>query len=204
MREGPRLVIATRNPGKLAEFRRLLAGGVWSVVGLEDTGFSRDVEEPFDTYAENARVKAATVAAALDAPVLADDSGIEVDALGGWPGPLSARWMGDGHSDRDRLDGLRAEVTRRCPTQPQVRYVCVLALARPGAEVVTARGETLGTLVEPRGDSGFGYDPAFLSVDTALTFAEATVEQKDEVSHRGRALRRMAAAGHFEAAALAT
>ena len=127
---------------------------------------------------------------------LADDSGIEVDALRGWPGPLSARWMGEDASDDDRVRGLLDEVARRSPDDRRVRYVCVAALARPEAEPVTARGECLGTLIdEPRGSNGFGYDPVFLSVDLGITFGEASEEAKARVSHRARAIARLGEAG---------
>jgi XTP/dITP diphosphohydrolase len=130
---------------------------------------------------------------------LADDSGIEVDALRGWPGPLSARWMGEDATDADRVQGLLHEVARRSPHDRRVRYVCVAGFARPEAEPVTARGECLGTLTEaPRGSSGFGYDPVFLSTDLGVTFGEASDEAKARVSHRARAIARLGEAGVLE------
>jgi XTP/dITP diphosphohydrolase len=194
------MVAATNNTGKLREFRRLLAAHAWSVVGLAEAGWTGELVEPGDSYAENALAKAAVVSAALALPALADDSGIEVDALRGWPGPHSARWLGPGASDSERLAGVIAEVDRRCPDDRRVRYVCVVALCRPAAEPVTARGECLGVLVEPRGHRGFGYDPAFLSEDLGLTFGEADDVAKDGVSHRGRALRRLAESGVLDSA----
>ena len=192
MRPAPLLVIASNNPGKVAEFRRLLGGSPWRLLSLGEAGFHGDLDEPGATYAENAAAKALAVSEALGLAALADDSGIEVDALHGWPGPRSARWMGDGASDADRLTGLLAEVDRRCPDQREVRYVCVAALARPNAEPVLARGECLGVLVPPRGTAGFGYDPSFLSDDLGITFGEASDAMKDGVSHRARAVRRLA------------
>ncbi|HWF57048.1 MAG TPA: non-canonical purine NTP pyrophosphatase [Candidatus Dormibacteraeota bacterium] len=189
------LVAATNNGGKLRELRRLLAAHPVTVVGLADAGWAGELVEPGDTYAENALAKAAAVSARLALPALADDSGIEVDALGGWPGPRSARWLGPEADDADRLAALIAEVERRSPGDRRVRYVCVVALSRPAAEPVIARGECLGTLVAPRGTGGFGYDPAFLSDDLGVTFAEAGDLAKDGVSHRGRALRRLAESG---------
>lgn len=188
----PLLVVATNNAGKLREMRRLLAAHPWTVLSLRDAGFDGDLEEPADTYTGNAVAKAAAVSARLGLPALADDSGIEVDALRGWPGPRSARWMGPDATDEDRLLGLIAEVDRLSPGDRRVRYVCVAALCRPNAEPVVARGECLGSLVTPRGSAGFGYDPAFLSADLGVTFGEASDEEKDRVSHRGRALRRLA------------
>jgi XTP/dITP diphosphohydrolase len=192
---GPPLVIATRNPGKLAEFQRLLAIHTIEVLDLDAAGFGGDLVEPGPGYADNAAAKAAAVCAALGVPALADDSGIEIEALGGWPGPHSARWMGEAASDVDRLHGLLAELMRRSPDDRRARYVCVVALARPGADMVLAHGETLGELVTPRGDGGFGYDPAFLSHDLGVTFGEAGAEAKDRVSHRARALTRLAESG---------
>lgn len=188
----PALVVATNNPGKLREFRRLLAAHPWRVTSLSDAGFRGELTEPGETYAENALAKAAAVSLALGLPALADDSGIEVDSLRGWPGPHSARWLGPAATDADRLAGLLAEVERRSPDDRRARYVCVVAFCRPLAEPVTARGECLGTLVAPRGSGGFGYDPAFLSDDLGVTFGEADDAAKDRVSHRARALQRLA------------
>ena len=189
------LVVATNNPGKLREFRRLLAPHGVAVVALAEAGWHADLDEPWVTYAENAVAKALPVATALGLPVLADDSGIEVDALRGWPGPLSARWLGPDASDDDRLRGLLAAVEERSPDDRRARYVCVTAICGPGAEPVTARGECLGLLVEPRGGAGFGYDPAFFSEELGKTFGEATDAEKDSVSHRARSLRQLASAG---------
>jgi len=183
-----RVAVATRNAGKLAEFQRILAGHPWELCGLAAAGFSGELAEPWPSYEENATTKAAAVLAATGLPALADDSGIEVPALDGWPGPLSARWMGEEADDRGRLLGLLAEVERRSPHDRRARYVCVVALARPGEEPLRARGETWGVLVAPRGGGGFGYDPSFLSDDLGVTFGEASPDAKDRVSHRGRAL----------------
>jgi XTP/dITP diphosphohydrolase len=183
------VALASRNPGKLAEFRRLLAATGWALVGADEAGFHADLAEPGLTYEENAVAKAVAVMEATGLAALADDSGIEVPALGGWPGPLSARWMGERSSDADRLHGVLAEVERRSPRDRRARYVCVVCLARAGMPPLTARGETWGTLVAPRGTGGFGYDPAFLSDDLGVTFGEAAARAKDGVSHRGRALR---------------
>ncbi|MGA7988837.1 MAG: non-canonical purine NTP pyrophosphatase [Candidatus Dormiibacterota bacterium] len=192
----PVLLLATRNPGKVAELCDMLAGRPWRIQSLDDVGFDQELEEPGPGYLESALAKATAVSAATGLTALADDSGIEVDALGGWPGPQSARWMGEAASDIDRLHGLIDEVARRCPEDRRVRYVCVAALARPGADPITARGECLGTLInEPRGTNGFGYDPAFLSADLGMTFAEAPEEAKARVSHRARAIARLAESG---------
>jgi len=156
------------------------------------------LDEPGPGYTESALAKATAVCTATGLPALADDSGIEVDALRGWPGPMSARWMGEDATDEDRMHGLIAEVDRSTPDDRRVRYVCVAALARPRAEPVTAHGECFGTLVPPRGSNGFGYDPAFLSLDLGITFAEASDDAKERVSHRARAIARLGESGAFE------
>ena len=194
----PVLVLATRNPGKIRELHRLLGPWPLHVQTLGEVGFGAALEEPGPGYAESALAKAAAVCAATGLPALADDSGIEVDALRGWPGPMSARWMGDKATDEDRLRGLLEEVKRRTPDDRRARYVCVAALAMPGAEPLTAHGECLGTLVEPRGSNGFGYDPAFLSLDLGMTFGEASDEAKARISHRARAIARLGESGAFE------
>ena len=193
MSPGLRVAVATRNPGKLAELQRLLAGHPWELCDLDAAGFAGEIDEPWPTYEENAASKAAAVLAVTGLPAIADDSGIEVPGLGGWPGPLSARWLGEEANDLDRLQGLLAEVARKSPADRRARYVCVVALARPGREPLRARGETWGVLVPPKGSGGFGYDPSFLSDDLGITFGEASPEAKDGVSHRGRALRALLA-----------
>lgn len=198
MNGDPILILGTRNPGKIHELRLLLAAYPLRVQTLDEIGFDGVLEEPGPGYTESALAKATTVCTATGLPTLADDSGIEVDALRGWPGPLSARWMGEDATDADRLRGLLAEVERRSPNDRRVRYVCVAALAKPAAEPMTAHGECLGTLVEPRGTNGFGYDPSFLSADLGITFGEATDEQKARVSHRARAISRLSEAGAFD------
>jgi XTP/dITP diphosphohydrolase len=194
---GPVLVLATRNPGKLRELRRLLEPWPLHLQDLDEAGFLAQLDEPGPGYTESALAKAVEVCAATGLPALADDSGIEVDALRGWPGPMSARWMGPVATDEDRLRGLITEVERRSPDDRRVRYVCVAALATPGGEPLTARGECLGTLVEPQGISGFGYDPAFLSLDLGITFGEADDDAKAQVSHRARAITRLSESGAF-------
>ncbi|MBV8194191.1 MAG: non-canonical purine NTP pyrophosphatase [Candidatus Dormibacteraeota bacterium] len=179
----------------MREFGRLLHGFAWRLLSLDDVAVRIELSEPGPGYRENALAKAVAVTAATGLWALADDSGIEVDALRGWPGPQSARWLGDAASDTDRLRGLLGEVERRSPDDRRCRYVCVVALARPGAQPVTAQGTCLGELVEPKGERGFGYDPAFRSADLGITFAEAGAEAKDRVSHRARAIARLAESG---------
>jgi len=192
-------VVATRNAGKLAEFRRLLGSRV-RLLSLDDAGVAGDLPEPGTTYEENARAKAEAARAASGLPALADDSGIEVLALGGWPGPESARWLGDRASDRDRLLGLLDVARERSPSDLRVRYVAALALADRGdARAQAFLGSCLGVLVAPRGSAGFGYDPSFLSDDLGITFGEASQEAKDRVSHRARAVQALLASGALDA-----
>ena len=195
-----RLAIATRNEHKLREIGRICAD--WPVRWLtvwDHDGPWPDVEEPYETYLENALAKAREVAAALGVPAVADDSGIEVDALAGAPGPRSARFAGEGATDRANLDRLIAEV-RDVPADRRIaRYRCVAAIAWPGGGEVWAEGTCEGRLVtEPAGSGGFGYDPVFVPDGQERTMAEVSDEEKDRISHRGRAfteLRERLAAG---------
>ena len=182
------LVLASRNRHKVVEFGRMLSKTPWMVLSLDDVGFAGDVDEPYDTYEGNAVHKAEVVSRAVQRAVIADDSGIEIPALNDWPGHQSARWLGPAASDRDRLDALVARVNGRCDGDNRARYVAAVALAVPGVPTMLTRGETTGVIVEPRGQGGFGYDPAFQSDDLGKRFAEASDAEKDSVSHRGRAL----------------
>ena len=162
---------------------------------LDDVGIDADLPETGGTYEANAQQKAEAASALTGMPALADDSGIEVLALDGWPGPKSARWLGPEATDRDRLHALLDWVQRQSPQDRRVRYVAAVALARPGQPTATATGECDGVLVDPRGTAGFGYDPSFLSDDLGITFGEATDADKDRVSHRARALRALIESG---------
>jgi XTP/dITP diphosphohydrolase len=179
-----RLLIATTNPGKQREFRRLLAGVPAELVTPDEIGLDLDVDEPHDTYAENAVAKAAAYAAASGLPSLADDSGIEIAALDWGPGVRSARWGGGRNAERV-LEALGDEPDRRA------RMVCVVAVARPTSDVLEVdafHGVVEGTVAsEMRGAGGFGYDPIFL-LPEGRTTAELPEAEKDRLSHRGRAV----------------
>lgn len=179
-----RLLIATTNPGKQREFRRLLAGVPAELVTPEEIGLDLDVEEPHDTYEQNAVAKAEAYAAASGLPSLADDSGIEIAALDWGPGVRSARWGGGRNAERV-LEALGDEADRRA------RMVCVVAVAQPAGEafeVHTFQGVVEGSVAtEMRGDRGFGYDPIFL-LPEGRTTAELPEAEKDRLSHRGRAV----------------
>jgi XTP/dITP diphosphohydrolase len=179
------LVLATRNPHKLREFEALLVPH--RVIPLPD-----EVELPpetGDTFAENATDKARAAADATGMTVIADDSGIAAAALGGRPGVRSARYAGERATDEENLQKLLREVPE---DDRRVAYVCVLACAEPRGGVHVVEGRCEGMLAsEPRGNGGFGYDPAFVPVDRddGRTMAELTPEEKDAISHRGRAAR---------------
>lgn len=181
-----RLVLATRNQHKLREFRGLLRGH--EVVALPS-----EVELPPETgatFEENALPKAWAACRATGEPAIADDSGIAAAALGGRPGVRSARYAGEGASDEENLAKLLAEVP--AAGDRRVAYVCALAYVEPGGEERMFVGRCAGRLArEPRGDGGFGYDPAFVpdDIDDGRTMAELGVEEKDAISHRGRAAR---------------
>ena len=183
-----RLAIASRNPGKIREILAICAD--WPVEWLTADDRWPEVEETGDTYLENAALKGVAVARALGVPAVADDSGIEVDALGGAPGVISALYAGEGASDRENLDKLIAEVERVPPERRTGRYRCVALMAAPDGGVTTAEATCEGTLLtEPRGENGFGYDPIFVPAGETRTMAEHEPEEKDRISHRGKAFR---------------
>jgi XTP/dITP diphosphohydrolase len=192
----PRIAIASRNPHKLREIDRICADWPveWITAEPDDERWP-DVEETGATYLENARLKARAVAAALGEPALSDDSGIEVDALGGRPGPRSARFAGEGASDERNLEELIRAVKGVPAAGRTARYRCVAVLAFPGGDELHTEGTCDGTLEpKPRGARGFGYDPIFVPAGWDRTMAELTDQEKDRISHRGRALRALRAA----------
>jgi XTP/dITP diphosphohydrolase len=190
-----RLAIASRNAHKLREIGRICAD--WPVAWLTVETFEGpwpDVEETEDTYLGNAMLKAHATARALDVPALADDSGIEVDALGGKPGPRSARFAGVDATDEQNLQALLRAIAGVPGPGRTARYRCVAAVAWPDGRSVHAEGTCDGTVIaKPRGEGGFGYDPAFVAAGWEPTIAELTDEQKDRISHRGRAFRALRA-----------
>ena len=199
MHRHQRLVFATRNPGKVVELHELLAEldldlDVLSLDDLEAEGLSvAEVVEDGDTFAANAAKKAREVSAATGLPALADDSGLEVDALGGAPGVLSARYAGPEASSRDNNEKLVAALSDVPDGERGARFRSCLALADVagplGAELITAEGRCEGVILrQPRGEGGFGYDPLFYSPELDATFAEAGVGAKNDLSHRARAM----------------
>lgn len=188
------LVLATRNPGKVRELNALLSGLGFAVKGLDAFPRIGEIEETGTTFEENALIKARTVAAATGLAALADDSGLEVDALDGAPGVYSARYSDpdatDEKNNQKLLDALRTvpEERRGC------RFVSVVAACAPGGAVLVAQGRWEGrVLPAPRGGGGFGYDPLFLDPELGMSAAELDPETKNARSHRGRALRALLA-----------
>ena len=183
------IVIATRNPHKLEEVRAILSGADVRVRGLPEFDGVPEVVEDRDTFDGNAAKKAEEVSRATGRPALADDSGLVVDALGGAPGILSARYSGPDGDPAANNAKLLAEMAAVRDEDRTARFVCVIALAREGRDTRLFRGETSGRIGrELKGRGGFGYDPLFLSDDLGRTFAEADPAGKNAVSHRGRAL----------------
>jgi XTP/dITP diphosphohydrolase len=189
-----RLAIATKNPHKLRELGRICRD--WPVEWLTVENYPGpwpDVAEPHDTYLDNALEKARAIASTLGEPAIADDSGIEVDALDGAPGPRSARFAGEDASDAENLAKLIEVVAAIPPEARTARYRCVAAIAWPNGRTMHAEGTCEGSLVAtPRGARGFGYDPIFVPQGERRTMAELGDEAKDRISHRGRAFRALA------------
>jgi XTP/dITP diphosphohydrolase len=191
-----RIAIATRNPHKLRELSRICADWPvdWVTVDSGHTGGFPDVEETGDTYLENALLKAHATAEVLDLPAVADDSGIEVDALGGKPGPRSARYSGASATDEQNLVALSRALAGIPVGGRTARYVCIAAIAWPDGSTRYTEGVCEGTLTSARrGHAGFGYDPIFVPAGWDLTMAELSDEEKDRISHRGRAFRALRA-----------
>lgn len=188
--------LATRNPGKLREFRSLLEPHGYRVLGLDDLGLTKYFDEAGSSFSENARLKALCFSAETDLPVLGDDSGLEVFALGGRPGVHSARYAGPRATDSERIKKLLDELEAAGPER-DARFVCALALARQGALLAEAEGQCAGViLTQPRGSGGFGYDPVFYFPGLGKTFAELDEAEKNLHSHRGHAVRALLARLH--------
>jgi XTP/dITP diphosphohydrolase len=188
------IVLGSRNPGKLRELQAVLGRLPLTLRGLDAYPGVVDPEEDGQTFAENARKKALGLAQQLEAWVLADDSGLCVDALGGRPGVHSARYAGPGASDAENLAKLLDELRDVEDAKRGAAFECVLALASPEGVLLEAEGTCRGRITrQPRGENGFGYDPVFLYPEYGATFAEISPEAKNNASHRGRALRALAA-----------
>ncbi len=187
-RAAHKLLVATHNPGKLAEYRQLLADLPLELVSLDDIGITHDVPETGHTFAENAAIKARAYAAAAGLWTWADDSGLEVDALDGRPGVYSARYGGEGLSDAERVQVLLQELAGLDAPVRTARFRCVVALALPDGSLHSVEDAVEGLIVDqPRGDNGFGYDPILYLPEFDATMAEIPPETKNRISHRGKA-----------------
>ncbi len=183
-----KFVLASKNPHKLTELQSILGELGVEVVLESDVGVDLDVEETGETFEENSLLKAKAVMEATGLPTIADDSGLCVTALNGAPGVYSARYGGEdkgGYAHRYELvlEALKGQIDR------SAKFVSVVTACFPGGDVLTARGECPGTIAyAPQGDNGFGYDPVFFVPSMRKTFAQMTAEEKNSISHRGRAL----------------
>jgi len=186
-----RIVIASGNQGKIREFRQLFSKYGIETIAMNDLDKTLpDVEETGDTFEENARLKAETISDMIQVPVLADDSGLEVDALNKRPGVYSARFAGEQKDDQANLQKVLDELEGKADRE--ARFVCVLALARPGKETVYKRGTCEGHIgVEPQGENGFGYDPVFYPKGFDRTMAQLSSDEKNSISHRSNALKQL-------------
>lgn len=182
-----KFVLASKNAHKLTEMQRILGELGVEVVLESDVGVDIDVEETGETFEENSLLKAKAVMEATGLPAIADDSGLCVTALAGGPGVYSARYGGEGLTDQERyqlvLQGLSGQIDR------SAKFVSVVTACFPGGDVLTARGECPGTIAyAPQGENGFGYDPVFFVPTLRKTFAQMSPEEKNAISHRGKAL----------------
>jgi XTP/dITP diphosphohydrolase len=184
----PKLLLATSNPGKIREYRFLLDGLGYQITTLTEKGISKAVVESGSNYEQNARLKALTYAKLSQLTALADDSGLEVDALNGEPGIKSARFAGESASDLDKVNLLLARLKDTPWEKRTARFKCVIAIASPVGNVEFCHGECQGMIAsEAKGENGFGYDPVFYFPEIGKTMAELPFEIKNQVSHRAQA-----------------
>lgn len=183
-----KLVVATGNKGKLREIREILTDT--EVLGLSDVGIDCDVEETGATFAENAYIKAEAISRMTSFAVLADDSGLEVDALDGSPGVYSARFAGENATDDDNVEKLLSLLSHLPEEKRTARFACAMCLIFPDGRKIETFGESCPGIIldEKRGENGFGYDPVFYAPEYKKTFSEMTMEEKNKVSHRKAAL----------------
>lgn len=182
------ILAATTNPGKVKEIKEILS--CFEVISLKEAGIDTDVEENGETFSENAYIKASEIAKLTDLPVLADDSGLEVKALGGRPSVYSARYAGSNAPYSEKVKKLIEELDNTPSKERAAQFACAVCLIFPDGKKIETTGVSCpGILLdEPRGENGFGYDPYFYSIAHKKTFSEMTLEEKNEVSHRKAAL----------------
>ncbi|MFH1383099.1 MAG: RdgB/HAM1 family non-canonical purine NTP pyrophosphatase [Chloroflexota bacterium] len=187
-----KLLLGTGNKGKVSEYRSLLKAIPFELVTLAEAGITAEVDEVGSSLEENAGLKAVAYAAASQLLALADDSGLEVDALGGEPGPRSARYAGKGASDKQRVGYLLSRLEGVPWAKRTARFCCVIAIATPEGQAKLCIGECHGFITfKPRGEYGFGYDPLFYLPELGKTMAELSFAIKNQVSHRGQAARKV-------------
>lgn len=185
-----RIIFATGNEGKMKEIRMILGDLDIPVVSMKEAGISADIEEDGTTFEENALIKAKTICEMTGELVLADDSGLEIDALNGEPGVYSARYMGEETSYHIKNANLVQRLEGVADEKRTARFVCAMAAAFPDGNTITTRGTIEGRIgYEERGENGFGYDPIFYLPEYGCSTAELSLEKKNELSHRGKALR---------------
>lgn len=185
-----RIIFATGNEGKMKEIRMILSDLDIPVVSMKEAGISADIEEDGTTFEENALIKAKTICEMTGELVLADDSGLEIDALNGEPGVYSARYMGEETSYHIKNANLVQRLEGVADEKRTARFVCAMAAAFPDGKTITTRGTIEGRIgYEERGENGFGYDPIFYLPEYGCSTAELSLEKKNELSHRGKALR---------------
>jgi XTP/dITP diphosphohydrolase len=184
----PKLLLATSNPGKIREYRFLLDGLGYKITTLAEEGIVKVVTESGNSYEQNARLKAITYAKLSELTTLADDSGLEVDALNGEPGVKSARFAGEAATDAEKVSFLLAKLKGVRWEQRTARFKCVIAIANPKGQTKVCHGECQGMIaLEAKGENGFGYDPIFFLPKIGKTMAELPLEMKNQISHRARA-----------------
>ncbi len=183
-----KIVAATTNPGKVREIKQILSD--YEILSLADVGISVDIEENGETFCENAYIKAYEISKLCDYPVLADDSGLEVEALGGRPGVYSARYAGEDSPYSVKIAALAEELKDIPKDERRAQFACAICLILPDGRKIEAHGVSCpGIILEtPRGENGFGYDPVFYCPDYKKTFSEMSMEEKNAVSHRNAAL----------------
>ena len=187
-----KIIFATGNEGKMKEVRMILEDLGLPVLSLKDAGITADVEENGTTFEENAQIKAKAIMEMTGALVLADDSGLEVDALDKEPGIYSARYMGHDTSYHIKNQNIIDRLEGKVGEERSARFVCAIAAAFPDGRVLITRGTMEGQIgYEEKGENGFGYDPIFYLPDRGKTTAQLSAEEKNEISHRGKALRQI-------------
>lgn len=186
------IIIATKNSGKAKEFKQIFAAKGYQVLTLLDFPELGDVEETGQSFEENAILKAEQISQEIGKMVIADDSGLVIDALNGKPGVFSARYAGEEKDDEANIDKVLLELTGVPDEARTARFYCALAIAAPGKQTVTVFGTCEGRILHERqGTNGFGYDPIFFSLEEKRSMAELSGEEKNRISHRGHALKKL-------------